>query len=310
MKKVASGLAIVVVAASSYAQDPRPVGSVVAADATVTGVGDTLMPIAAGRSTITGSAMVTARAGKNANVALVRGGSLLVCQTTAVRVTSADGDSLLLALDRGALELRAKGGVGDLIMTPDLSFTLTEPGPLDLRMRVTFNGDTCVENRGHKAPPLNIKDAFGETSYLLKPGQHVMFEHGSLREVMDRESTPCGCPPDAEPTGGVSVADAILSGGRSTAAAPAAQQEAAATHPFPEAVSDGLATPPPPVPEMVGERHVQVASTLTFSPGDVSPGTPAPVTAAPVAAQPPPQPQKKSGPFGAFGRFFKRVFVR
>ena len=38
-----------------------------------------------------------------------------------------------------------------------------------------------------------------------------MFEHGSLKLVMDRETTPCGCPPDEKPEG-MSLADAALRG--------------------------------------------------------------------------------------------------
>ena len=42
--------------------------------------------------------------------------------------------------------------------------------------------------------------------YELAPDQHVLFEHGSLREVVDHETSPCGCP---EPKG-MSVADALV----------------------------------------------------------------------------------------------------
>ncbi len=300
------------------AQTAAPVGSVTRADATVAGGTAAVAPAASGSLAVNSGATVTANPGRNAEVRLTRGGSVLVCQTTGVHMTAAS-DSLQLALDRGAMEIRSKTRPSDVILTPDLRFTLADDGSanreLDLRMRVTFNGDTCVENRGRKAPQLNVSDAFGEATYLLKPGQHVMFEHGSLKSVMDRETTPCGCPPEEKRPEGMSLADAALSGGqRRGQSTPITPKQAAAEHPFPEAVSEGLATPPAAAPEAPGERHVQVASTLKYDPNasaeDKDP--PAQTTAA-VAAPPAPstaQPQSKHGPFAAIGRFFQRIFAR
>jgi hypothetical protein len=294
--------------AAGYSQTaPKPFGSVAVDDAAVTGAPQGALQLASGRTQLTGAATVTAKPGRNADVALARGGSVLVCQTTALHLTSSNDNSLLLALDRGAMEIRMKGSVSDVVMTPDLRFTLSAAGPLDLQMRVTFNGDTCVENRGHKAPALSITDAFGETAYLLKPGQHVMFEHGNLRTVMDRETTPCGCPPaDKQDKAGVSLAEALVRGGQNT---PVTPQQAAELHPFPAAQSDGLAAPAPAVPETPGERHVQVASTLAFDPN--APGD-AQIAAAPAepVAPAPPKAKPKGGPFGAVGRFFKHLFAR
>jgi hypothetical protein len=289
----------------------KPFGSVAVGDATVVGAPNEAFQLVSGRAQLNRTATVTAKPGHNADVALARGGSVLVCQSTALHLTStntaSNDNSLLLALDRGAMEIRMKASVSDVVMTPDLRFTLSEAGPLDLQMRVTFNGDTCVENHGNKAPALNITDAFGETAYLLKSGQHVMFEHGSLRTVMDRETTPCGCPPPEKP--GMSLADAMLRGGQNTTITP---QQAAEIHPFPAAQSDGLAAPPPAVPETPGERHVQVASTLIFDPNAPTDAKATITAGAPArsVAPPPPKATHKGGPFAAIGRFFKHLFVR
>src|SRR5207237_9775006 len=94
---------------------------------------------------------------------------------------------LLLSLDRGALEIDMNGTPSDSIMTPDLRFTVRNSGPLDLRLRVARNGDTCVDNRGPGAPTIAVSDPFGESMYELAAGQHVLFEHGSLDEVVDHE---------------------------------------------------------------------------------------------------------------------------
>ena len=302
--KTAVTLAMMSVTVYGYAQ--KPVGTVASADAVVKGSNTAVVSTSAGKSSIASGETVTANPGRNAEVSLSRGGSMLVCQTTGVHMTAAN-DSLLLALDRGAIEIRMKASANDVVMTPDLRFTMAEAGPLDLRMRVTFNGDTCVENRGHKAPQLNISDAFGEASYILKPGQHVMFEQGSLKAVMDHETTPCGCPPEEKRPAGMSLADAALRGG------PVSPSQAAAAHPFPEAVSEGLAKPDPPSPETPGVTHTDMTTTMRYDPnagtGDTKDGNP--LTSAPVAAaQAPPQPPQKHGPFAAIGRFFKRIFVR
>jgi hypothetical protein len=294
--------------AAAYSQvAAKPLGSVAIDQATVVGAPNAAFQLTGGRAQLTGMATVTAKPGRNADVSLQRGGGVLVCQTTALHLTESSDDALLLALDRGAMEIHMKAKASDVVMTPDLRFTMEKAGTLDLRMRVTFNGDTCVENRGRKAPALNITDSFGEHAYLLKPGQHVMFEHGNLRTVMDRETTPCGCPPEEKP--GVSLAEAVLRGGQTT---PVTPEQAAAIHPFPTAQSDGLAAPPPGVPETPGERHVQVATTLAFDPtageGAIPAGA-APVVA--IASPPsPPLVKQKHGPFAAIGRFFKHLFVR
>jgi hypothetical protein len=157
---------------------------------------------------------------------------------------------------------------------------------------------------------LNVADQFGEAAYELRAGQHVLFEHGSLKEVVDHESSSCGCPPEAT----MSVADALLHpvapGEAATAEKPAAEQ-----HPFPAAISAGLA-PPAAIPQApAGAAHTQVSAALSSGGGSDSlaepPGaagktpTSAPtpsVVAAPQAAPP------KHDLVHSVGRFFKRIF--
>ncbi len=190
----------------SMAQTQQPIGTVGMQDATVAGA----LEVSNGRAILVGNTTVTAR-DHVAEVDLNRGGTVRVCSTSGLHLTSgksAEGAPvpLMLALDRGAIEVQMAATSHDVVMTPDLRFTIRSDGPLDLQLRVTRNGDTCVENRGEKAPVLNVADQFGEATYELRAGQHVLFEHGSLKEVVDHESSACGCPP--EPT--MSVADALL----------------------------------------------------------------------------------------------------
>jgi hypothetical protein len=230
----------------------------------------------------------------------------------------------------------------DVVMTPDLRFTMVGEGPLDLRLRVIRNGDTCVENRGEKAPVVRVAEQFGDAVYELRPGQHVLFEHGSLKDVVDNESSPCGCPPVPV----ISVADAGVTSATPAAVGGAvAAKTAAEQHPFPAAVSAELA-PVAVVPQAApGVAHEQVAAALRYdaatpgqgaaASGTVIPGrdvgasmAPAsagvPVqgtaTAPPVAAiapvagvaqapPPPPAPPVKDVAH-SIGRFFKRLFGR
>ena len=296
---------LVVTACCAQSSTPaKPIGTVSPADASVsTAAGAPALQLAGGRDVLVGSATVTAK-DHTAPIALQRGGQVLACIGTSVHLAESPDESLLLGLDRGAMEVKTDAKAGDVVVTPDLRFTMSGAAPLDLQMRVTSAGDTCVDNRGHRAPTLMISDAFGEATYQLKPGQHVTFEHGSLREVVDKENVPCGCPPDDLKRG--SLADAAVGGGASgTPMTPA--EKSAAEHPFPAAVSDGLVPPSPAPPQAPNVTHVQVAATLGYDAD-----APAQPVAPPAPAAPPTAvtKQRTDGPFGAIGRFFKRLFAR
>ena len=316
----------------ALAQVQQPIGTVGVQDATVAGA----LEITNGRAVLVGSTIVTAH-DHVAEVALSRGGSVRVCATSGLHVAgglsagsnpTAD-QPLMLGLDRGAIEVQMAATTRDVVMTPDLRFTINGDGPLDLNLRVTKNGDTCVENRGAKAPVLHVADPFGEGAYELRAGQHVLFEHASLKEVVDHESSSCGCPPEAvEPA--MTIADALLKPAAPTASDAATPATTAAEqHPFPAAVSEGLA-PAAAVPQAsAGTLHSQVSATLSSSgaPDSTAPPIPSssetagskipgPPPATPPAAgrasatspsaQPAPAPHK--GVFHAVGRFFRRIF--
>lgn len=320
-------------------QAQQPIGSVGVQDVTVAGN----LSVNNGRALLVGNTSLTAK-DHAADVKLDRGGSVRVCATSGLHITAGKSGAgampLMLSLDRGAIEVRTEATASDVIMTPDLRFGVDGKGPLDLRLRVTSSGDTCVENRGKHAPVLHVADQFGESSYDLRPGQHVLFEHGSLKEVVDNESSPCGCP--AAPV--VSVADAGV-----TSAHPAtpgssvgtAERSAEEQHPFPAAVSDGLAPAAAPPQAPSGVVHAQVATTLSY---DANAGSGTSAASAPVAgavvpaasapeaieasqatasdaersssttavaqAPPPPAPPHSGDVAHWIGHFFKRLFGR
>jgi hypothetical protein len=312
------------------------IGYVNTRDAVVTGAADVLD----GQAVLTGSVSVTAKE-HTAPITLGRGGTVRVCQTSELHLTESRSVELsaplLFSLDRGAIEIQTFATATDAIMTPDLRFTVANKGPLDLRLRLARNGDTCVENRGPGAPTLNISDPFGEALYQVSAGQHVLFEHANLHEVVDHESSPCGCPEEK----GRSLADALLASGGAKPAAPAptgaaapgaptvaeaelpeaqaqlksAGQTAVAsdqTHQFPAAISEGLAPAAAAPKAAPGAPHVQVGDTLSYN----APGS---ATAAPAPAVPDAPAQGKNGAakqqarpshnlIHVVGRFFKRLF--
>jgi hypothetical protein len=248
-------------------------GSVATADAKVSGG----LEVAGARARLISNAAVTAY-DHTAQIDLDRGGAVQVCATSAFHLfRSGSGDSLLFALDRGAMEIRSISRPQDAILTPDLRFTMLTPGTLDLRMRVTREGDTCVENRGDQAPVLQINEGFGDATYHLAPNQHVLFEHGSLREVVDREQSNCGCP---QPT--PLMVATTTPNATANATSTATPQQAAALNPFPAAQSADLSSTPPAVPIAPPSGNAQ-SIALTYE----APAAPPPAAVPPVAAPAP-----------------------
>ncbi len=305
----------------ALAQQPAatPVmGTVPTRDALVTGG----LQVRGERAELVSNASITAY-DRSAAISLARGGDVLVCATSQFHLLhSGPGDSLLFGLDRGAVEIHSPTQPQDVDSHARTSASPCEaPGKYDLRLRVTSNGDTCVDNAGTAAPVLMLSDAFSAASYRLIPGQHVLFEHGSLREVVDNERSPCGCPQPTPPPAQIATAPP---------GTPITPVQAAAQHPFPAAVSQGLApTPPPnsPANSPPGEKQTQIATTFSYAEGAPPPPStqpaPAPATASTPAAsgttgvaaaasstsaEPPPTPPGAHDLVHAIGRLFHKLF--
>jgi hypothetical protein len=262
------------------------------AAATVTGA----LEVTRGRAVIAASGTVTSGS-ETTQVILPRRGMLRVCASTTVKlaadssVPAGDMPGLLIAMDHGALEMsfatsQAQTRNADILMTPQFRILIDGPGAAEVKVRLGEHGDTCVDNAGADAPYVLVSSVFDGGAYRVQPGQRVMFEHGSLHEVVDQEKEPCGCPPAA-----------------------------AKGNEFPLAASEGLTTKPVPVASasvgpvgvqgqttatlaVSGEEHAAVAADAAKT--DASPAQAAPATA-PVAAKP----HKKHG---AFMRFLRRLF--
>jgi hypothetical protein len=263
------------------------------------------LEVSQGKAIIGASGSVTSGS-QTTEVVLPHRGVLRVCATTTVKlaadlsVPAGEVPGLLMALDHGAVEASfATGQDSDILLTPDFRILISGPGAVEVKVRLGQHGDTCVDNTGAptdrssslgsnsgvNAPYVLVSSVFEGGAYRVQPGQRVMFEHGSLREVVDNEKEPCGCPPPPEPQ----------------------------SNEFPLAQSEGLAPLPKPAPSAVNQSGVTTPiEPLVYKSADHA-TQPAAETAsqANAAANPSaskPAVKKKSSFFGGIGKFFRRLF--
>ncbi len=254
----------------------QPIGRTTATEVKVSGAVD----ISHGETLLGNGSEITAGS-QPVQISLERGGALRLCSTSSVHLAkdrSVDdpaSSALLMALDHGAIEANyAVGKYSDVLLTADLRVIISGPGHADLSIRVNAKGDTCIDNHGAEAPYVTVSSQFEGGAYRVLPDQRVSFQHGSLREVVDHEPEPCGCPPapaisvaSSGTSGAVPVAPGKPVGGPSSTPADTT---------FPIAVSEGLATPPAPrnvpVPP-TGQPQAQVTVPLTYN-GEVPPALP------------------------------------
>ena len=276
------------------------------------------LDIAEGKAVIVASGTVTA-GDHTAVITLPHRGNLHLCATTRVSlmadnsipakdapppappdageegsaVSNADAPGLLMALDRGALEANfATGKNSDVILTPDFRILISGPGIAQVKVRLGAKGDTCVDNRGPNAPYVTVSSVFDGGAFRVQENQRVMFQHGSLQEVVDNEKESCGCPPEQ----------------------PNSAHTNGPGNDFPVAQSEGLAPPPtlpkaPTAPEITTQLAYPnpgpaEASADTANP---APAQPAQALSAPETAKAPPA-QPKPGFFSRIGRFFRKLF--
>ena len=314
------------------------------------------LSVADGKASIGNNGSITA-GDQAAQITLARGGEVQVCASTKVQLSrdnsSAAGadpaadSALMFALDRGALETNyATGEYSDVLLTPDLRILVSGPGQASLRIRVNQRGDTCIDNHGANAPYVTVTSQFEGGVYRVQPNQRVLFEHGSLQQVVDNEPEPCGCPvtaPVSIASTGITNAAHPAQPGQNVSPPVGGPSSTPADTAFPLAESEGLKPPPPASPQPVvpaGTAHVEVDAPITYNstvtpnpakpgaaeaatakteaagPPDASPAVaapPEPAAASTPAAAPPAskeKPKKQGGFFHSIGHFFSRVFGR
>lgn len=262
------------------------------ANPTVTGA----LEISGGKAMIAASGSITA-GDRTTTVVLPHRGTLRVCATTTVKLAAdssmpaTDAPGLLMAIDHGALETSyATGQNADIILTPRFRILIGGPGASELKVRLGDDGDTCVDNIGANAPYVVVTSLFEGGLYRVQPGQRVMFQHGSLGQVVDNEKEPCGCPPPPANAGGNEFPLAESEGLAPTPAI-------APTPPQPADISPAITVP---LVHNAPDAATQTASSPATT-QDANSGT-APATQAPA-----PQ-KKKPGFFTRVGKFFKKIF--
>jgi hypothetical protein len=259
--------------------------------ATVTGA----LEVTGGKAIIAANGSITSGE-RTIEVVLPHRGLLRVCASTTIKLaanTSAqtgETPGLLMAIDRGAVEMSfANPRAADSLLTPYFRILVAGPGSSDVKVRLGNEGDTCVDNsvaangktrsQPADAPYVVVTSVFDSGLYRVEPGQRVMFQHGSLTEVVDNEKEPCGCPPPPS----------------------------AAPNEFPLAQSEGLAPGPATLPAG-STAQTPASGALVYNSSQKAPQM-TPVQQTPSAAAPAaPAEEKKPGIFTRIGRFFRRVF--
>ncbi len=252
-----------------------------------------------GKAAIESSGTITAGE-KTVAITLPSRGQLLLCGASKVSLSmdsehpSNDRSGLMMALDHGALEANMRTGQNsDIVLTPDFRILISGPGVAAVRVRLGADGDTCVDNHGVDAPYVTVNGLFDGGVYRVQADQHVMFQHGSLKQVVDNEKEPCGCPVETPET-------------------------LAAGNAFPLAQSAGLTGAPPPRenPAAPGVVGPQAKATLNYD--GTKPKEPEakvemarPIT--PVITAPPPAASQKkkarsNNLFVKIGHMFRNIF--
>lgn len=288
--------AIAVPLCCAAAASAQSIGTVRTPSAQVQG----MVSVSAGKSTIQNNATVTAGR-ETAEVALTRGGAVRVCIGSAVSFSQAANGTpnaqrpLLFALQRGATEISAPLLRNDAVVTPDLRIESSDAAPLDLHLRLNDAGDTCVENLGKNAPILHVTEQLSGAGYLVKPGQHIVFEKGSVHAVVSRSTTECGCP---RPGKGDDFPEAVSAGlvPSTVPAAPAGAQHTQVSVGVDYNGATGTASGPP-----LPDGTVPSTSATAANQGSAAQTTSKPARSA-TAEQP------SHNPFRAIAHFFHRLF--
>ncbi len=179
-----------VVGMACIAHAQQSVGQLYATDARVKG---SVILAGSGTGVLSGSSIEAGA--QTATLKLERGGSVQVCQGTRLSVTaSQSGRALMFSLNSGDLELNYPlGAAADTLLTPDLRLLLPGPGTVHIAVKISPQGDTCVQSLPWNATAVVVSEALGDATYQVKPDEAVLFKGGHVGDATPTKGN-CGCP--------------------------------------------------------------------------------------------------------------------
>jgi hypothetical protein len=182
--------AVFVLGMRCAADAQQTLGELYATDARVKGA---VILAGSGTSVLSGSSI--AAGAQTATLKLERGGNLLVCSGTNLSVNaSPNGRELMFSLNSGNLEMNYPlGAAADTLLTPDLRLLLPGPGTVHVAVKVSPQGDTCVQSLPWNVASIVVSESMGDATYQVKPNEAVMFKGGHLNEASPTKQN-CGCP--------------------------------------------------------------------------------------------------------------------
>jgi hypothetical protein len=189
-------LVFVISGLPSVAAAQQSIGELYATDASVKG---SVILAGSGTSVLSGSQI--AAGARAATLKLERGGSLLVCPGTTLSVAASQtGRQLQFSVNSGNLELDYPlGSASDNLITPDFRLLLPGPGRIHVAVRVSGNGDTCVQSLATNSSALVVAEAMGDESYQVKQEEAVLFKSGHIQgATATRQSCGCQVPPPVQ----------------------------------------------------------------------------------------------------------------
>ena len=257
----------------------QPIGRTSATEVQVSGAVD----ISHGETVLGNGSAITA-GDQAVKITLQRGGSLRLCSTSSVapfegplhRRPGQQCAHLDGARPRGDRGNYAVGTYSDVLLTPDLRILISGRERLTCAFGQSPGGYLRGQSRCN-GRDVTVTSQLEGGAYRVLPDQRVNFQHGSLREVVDHEPEPCGCP--AVPVTSVASAGATTANPAPPGRPVGGPSSTASDTAFPIAESEGLAAPPAPRATPVvppGETHAQVTVPLSYD-GE----NPAPAPAAP-----------------------------
>lgn len=236
---------LLVFALQGLAAAQQAIGELYAADASVKG---SVVLAGSGTSVLSGSSIQAGA--QSATLKLERGGNLLVCEGTKLSITaSQSGREMLFSLNSGNVEMNYPlGAEADTLLTPDLRLLMPGPGTVHVAVRVSAQGDTCVQSLPGNVAAIVVSETMGDATYQVKPDQAVLFKTGHLGQAIQSKQN-CGCP----------------------ASQPILTQVAKAAPPAPPAATPKPPAPPPATPPPSPDLHMAVEAPFIFRGSDPEP---------------------------------------